>query len=139
MRVVLDANVVVAGVCWQGEGWLCFIRMARRHVFAYGTTVTLEETRETALRLIRERRPTHNAAARLSWYAERVRLVEPAPLGKPRSRDRLDDPYLAAALAAKAGAIVSYDHDLLDLGKPFGIPIVKPTGLLQMLRNQDTL
>jgi len=23
MRVVFDANVVVAGVCWQGEGWLC--------------------------------------------------------------------------------------------------------------------
>lgn len=137
MRVVFDANVVVAGVCWQGEGWLCLIRLARRHVFAYGTIVTLEETRETALRIIQERRPTHNAAARLSWYVETVRLVEPAPLGKPRSRDGQDDPYLAAALAAEAGAIVTYDRDLLDLGKPFGIPIVKPTGLLQMLGNQE--
>lgn len=133
MRVVFDANVVVAGVGWQGEAWLCLIRMARRHAFAYGTAETLEETRETALRIIQERRPGHNAAARLSWYMDKVRLVEPAPLGRQRSRDRKDDPYLAAALASKAAAIVSYDHDLLDLVKPFGIPIVRPARFLVML------
>lgn len=133
MRVVFDANVVVAGVCWQGEAWLCLIRMARRHAFAYGTAATLEETRETALRIIQERQPRHNAAVRLSWYMDKVRLIEPVPLGKPRSRDRQDDPYLGAALACKAAAIVSYDHDLLDLGKPFGIPIVRPARFLGML------
>lgn len=126
MRVVFDANVVVAGVCWQGEGWRCLIRMARRHVFAYGSVATMEETRETAVRVIQERQPAHQAAARLDWYLDRVRLVDPAPLGKPRSRDHRDDPYLAVALACKAQAIVSYDHDLLDLGKPFGISILRP-------------
>jgi len=133
MRVVFDANVVVAGVCWQGEGWLCLIKLARRHAFAYGTAATLEETRETALRVIREQPPKHDAAARLNWYLEKLRLVEPAPLGKPRSRDVTDDPYLAAALAAKAQAIVTYDRDLLALEKPFGIPIVRPSRFLQML------
>lgn len=133
MRVVFDANVVVAGVCWQGEGWLCLIKLARRLAFAYGTAASLEETRETASRIIRQQRPSHNAGARLSWYLEKVRLVEPAPLGKPRSRDRMDDPYLSAALAAQAKAIVTYDHDLLDLGKPFGISIVRPARFLQML------
>lgn len=136
MRVVLDANVVVAGVCWQGEGWLCLIRLARRHAFAYATPVTLEETRETAVRLIRERQPVHNAAARLEWYLDRVRLVEPAPLGKPRSRDRRDDPYLQAALAGKVDAIVTCDHDLLTLGKPFGIPIVRPSHFLAMFQSR---
>jgi uncharacterized protein len=133
MRVVFDANVVVAGVCWQGEGWLCLIRMARRHAFAYATAATLEETRETALRIIHQQQPRHNAATRLSWYMDRVRLVEPAPLEKPRSRDPADDLYLAAALACKAVAIVTYDHDLLDLGKPFGIAMVRPSRFLAML------
>jgi putative PIN family toxin of toxin-antitoxin system len=133
MRVVFDANVVVAGVCWQGEGWLCLIRMARRHVFAYGTTATLEETRETTLRVIKQQRPRHNAAARLTWYMDRVRLMEPAPLGKSRSRDRSDDCYLEAALACRAAVIVTYDHDLLDLEKPFGIEVVRPSRLLAML------
>jgi putative PIN family toxin of toxin-antitoxin system len=132
MRVVFDANVVVAGVCWQGEGWLCLIRMARRQAFAYGTVATLEETRETTVRVIRERQALHKAAARLDWYLDKVRRVEPLPLGKRRSRDERDDPYLAAALAAKAQVVVTYDHDLLDLGKPFGIAIVRPARFLAM-------
>ncbi|MBM3855311.1 MAG: putative toxin-antitoxin system toxin component, PIN family [Verrucomicrobia bacterium] len=133
MRVVFDANVVVAGVCWEGEGFLCLLKTARRHAFAYGTEATLEETRATAERIIRELKPKHNAAARLTWYLERVRRIEPAPLGKRRSRDPKDDPYLAAALAARAEVIVTYDRDLLALGKPFGIAIVRPGRFLQMV------
>lgn len=133
MRVVFDANVVVAGVCWQGEGWLCLVKLARRLAFAYGTVATLDETRETAVRLIHQQRPRHNAAGRLTWYLDKVRRVEAAPLGKHRSRDTKDDPYLAAALAAKAALIVTYDRDLLTLEKPFGIQIVRPGRFLQLV------
>ncbi|MDA1278223.1 MAG: putative toxin-antitoxin system toxin component, PIN family [Verrucomicrobia bacterium] len=132
MRAVFDANVIVAGICWQGEGWLCFKKMARRQVFPFGSIETVEETRETALRIIRKQNPPHNAAGRLTWYLEKVRIVDPAPLGKQRSRDAKDDPYLAAALASKAGYVVTYDKDLLDLGKPFGIKIIRPVALLRM-------
>lgn len=133
MRVVFDANVVVAGVCWQGEGWLCLLRMARRQVFAYGTEFTLAETRETTVRVIREQAPAHNATARLAWYLDRVRRVDPAPLGKQRSRDAHDDPYLAAALAAHAAVVVTYDRDLLVLEKPFGVRILRPAGFLRLV------
>ena len=132
MRAVFDANVVVAGVCWQGEGWLCLVKLARRQAFAYGTEATLDETRETALRVIQQQQPKHSAAARLSWYLDKVRRIEPDPLGKQRSRDATDDAYLSAALAAKAAVIVTYDRDLLALGKPFGVQIVRPGRFLQM-------
>jgi predicted nucleic acid-binding protein len=69
----------------------------------------------------------------LNWYYDRVKLVEPAPLGKQRSRDAKDDPYLACALAAGAKIIVSRDDDLLALGKPFGIQIITPRDLLMKL------
>ena len=133
MRAVFDANVVVAGICWQGEGWLCLVKLAQRRVFAYGTPATVEETRETAVRVIRQQNPKHNAAARLTWYLDKVRTVEPAPLGKQRSRDAKDDPYLAAAVAAKAQVIVTYDRDLLVLGRPFGIRILRPIEFLRRL------
>jgi putative PIN family toxin of toxin-antitoxin system len=133
VRVVFDANVVVAGICWQGEGWLCLVKLARRRAFAYGNSATLEETRETALRVIRQQQPKHDAAARLTWYLERVRIVDTVPLGKRRSRDAKDDAYVAAALAAKAPVIVTYDRDLLVLEKPFGIAIVRPSRFLQMI------
>jgi putative PIN family toxin of toxin-antitoxin system len=132
VNVVFDANVVVAGVCWHGEGWLCLIKLAQRRAFAYGTLLTIAETRETALRIIQQQRPLHNAAARLTWYLEKVRLVEPVPLGKQRSRDPRDDPYISAALGSQASVIVSYDNDLLALEKPFGVRVLRPAQFLKL-------
>jgi predicted nucleic acid-binding protein len=63
MRVVFDANVVAAGVCWHGEGRLCLVRMARHEAIAYVTETTLAETRETAARLIQKYKPPHNTAS----------------------------------------------------------------------------
>lgn len=133
MRVVLDASVIASGVCWDGEAYLCLVKMARRHTFAFGTEETLAETKEVAVRLIRQKRPKHNAAGRLTWYLSRVHRVTAAPLGKQRSRDPKDDPYLSAALAAEAKCLVTYDHDLLALGKPFGIDMIRPAEFLRRL------
>jgi putative PIN family toxin of toxin-antitoxin system len=134
MRVVLDANIVASGVCWQGEAYHCLARVARRQAFAYATEFILNEARETATRLIRELKHGNNAANILNWYLEAVRMVEPALLGKQRSRDAKDDPYLAAAIAARAEFIISYDKDLLDLQKPFGIEIIRPSQFLKLIR-----
>ena len=108
------------------------MRLAHRRAFAYGTIATIEETRRTAVEIINKQVPSHNAATRLAWYLDKVRIVEGAPLGKARSRDQKDDPYIAAALASCAQAIVTYDNDLLILGKPFGIEIVRPSRFLAM-------
>ena len=62
-----------------------------------------------------------------------VKIVAPAPLGKQRSRDAKDHPYLACALAASSRIIVSRDQDLLVRGKPFGIEIITPRDLLARL------
>jgi predicted nucleic acid-binding protein len=75
----------------------------------------------------------HSPYAILDWYYRIVKMVTPAPLGKQRSRDSKDDPYLACALAAKAKIIVSRDQDLLVLEKPFGIEIIDPRELLKRL------
>ena len=70
----------------------------------------------------------------LDWYLANARSVEPAPLGKQRSRDVNDDPILACALGAGAKIVAAYDTDLLDMGKPFGIEILKPAELLRRLK-----
>jgi putative PIN family toxin of toxin-antitoxin system len=134
MRVVFDNNVVASGVGWDGEAYFCLVELARCRAIAYGNETTVKEAKETCTRLIQELEFTHNAVTRLNWYLSVVRLVEPAPLGKQRSRDAKDDPYLAAALAARAGFIVSYDKDLLELKKPFGIEIVRPAQFLRLVK-----
>ena len=105
-----------------------------RQVWAFGTQETLEETRDICAQLIRQKTPKHNATGRLTWYLDKLQLVDPSPLGKQRSRDAKDDPYLAAALAAKAQVIVTFDKDLLDLGKPFGIAIISPAQFLKAIK-----
>jgi putative PIN family toxin of toxin-antitoxin system len=131
VRVVLDANVVFAGVGWRGEAHNCLVAMARRRIAVFATLEILEEVRAlVAVRGGKFKHPPHNL---LTWYYDRVKLVEPAPLGKQRSRDVKDDPYLACALAAGAKVIVSRDDDLLALQKPFGIQILMPRELLMKL------
>ncbi len=78
--------------------------------------------------------PACNSAGALAWLRLKARWVEPAPLGKRRSRDPKDDPFLACALAARAGFVVTRDDDLLALGKPFGIEMITPAQFLVWLR-----
>jgi len=64
----------------------------------------------------------------------KAKFLEPAPLGKQHSRDLDDDIFLACALASGAKTIISKDHDLLDLEKPFGIEIVRPSTFVARFR-----
>jgi uncharacterized protein len=131
MKVVFDAVVVFSGAGWRGEAYRCLLALAHRQVIAYATEQTLEELNN----LLKDRgdRAKHPPATTLSWYQDVVKRVEPAPLGKQRSRDPKDDPYLACALAAGAKIIVTRDEDLLVLGKPFGIQILRPRQFLALL------
>jgi uncharacterized protein len=131
VRVVLDANVVFAGVGWRGEAHGCLMAMARRRITVFATLEILEEIRGlVAARGTRFKHAPHNL---LAWYYNRVKLVDPSPLGKQRSRDAKDDPYLACALAAGAKFIVSRDDDLLTMKKPFGVEVITPRELLRRL------
>ncbi len=131
MKVVFDAGVVFAGAGWRGEVHHCLLAMAHRRVVAYATEETLQEL--SNLFADRGDRAKHPLATALSWYQDNVKRAEPAPLGKQRSRDVKDDPYLACALGAGAKIIVTRDSDLLVLGKPFGIQIMTARELLVRL------
>ncbi|MGO9479555.1 MAG: putative toxin-antitoxin system toxin component, PIN family [Limisphaerales bacterium] len=116
---------------WRGEAHNCLLAMAKRRITVFATLEILDEVR--ALVAERGGKFKHPASNLLTWYYDRVKLVEPAPLGKQRSRDVKDDPYLACALAAGSKIIVSRDDDLLALQKPFGIQILTPRELLTKL------
>ena len=131
MKVVFDAGVVFSGAGWRGEAYLCLAAMARRRVIAFATPETLAELRRVVDEIGFQTR--HAPFSILNGYYSTVKMVSPAPLGKRRSRDAKDDPYLACALAANAEVVVSRDQDLLVLEKPFGIGITTPRALLTRL------
>src|SRR5438874_13528381 len=102
MRVVFDAGVVLAGAGWQHEPHQCLVLAAKRIALPYATDGTLKELRRVARRMEAEGWfKRHDPWPILKWYFSFARLVEPAPLGKQRSRDVKDDPYLACAISAQ--------------------------------------
>jgi putative PIN family toxin of toxin-antitoxin system len=136
VNVVVDTNVVVSAALWPGsEDRRCFLLLARRGFRLAVTVPILEEYRSVTVRVGLRECPEVNAVPFLDWI-ERVSLqVEPAPLGKQRSRDVKDDPFLACALASDATFIVTKDKDLLALGKPFGVKMITPREFCRWMRS----
>ena len=131
---VYDCNVILSGIGWNGSARNCLKRVAQREVFLYVTEEILAEYESVIPETLAEEVPEVDPHPELVWLRSKARLVEPAPLGKRRSRDAEDDIYLAAALAASATFVVSYDKDLLALKKPFGIEIIRPAEFLRRLK-----
>ena len=130
---VFDCNVIVAGCGWRSEPHLCWLAVARRRVRAFATERLLAEFERVMKRLESEGVFRSSAWPLFNWFRSVCRLVEPAPLGKQRSRDASDDPCLGCGLAAKAEYIVTRDPDLLALEKPFGVEVLTPRALLSRL------
>ena len=134
IRAVFDCNVLLSGIGWHGSARNCLKLVARRRVFLFVTEAILAEYESVIPKTLAEELPAMDPQPKLAWVRAKSRLVDPAPLGKRRSRDPKDDIYLAGALAASVHYLVSYDHDLLDLEKPFGIEIIRPAELLRRIK-----
>lgn len=134
IRAVYDCNVILSGIGWNGSARNCLKLVAQRRVFLFVTDAILNEYESVIPETLAEELPEINPHPKLVWVRAKSRLVEPSPLGKRRSRDAKDDIYLASALAASAQYIVTYDNDLLDLEKPFGIETIRPAEFLRRLK-----
>jgi putative PIN family toxin of toxin-antitoxin system len=75
---------------------------------------------------------SEDAQALLDAVAARAEAIGPLPEYPPFTRDPKDDKFVACALAAGAGAIVTYDRDLLDLGEIAGVRAVTPGQFLDL-------
>lgn len=62
--------------------------------------------------------------------------MEPARLGRLRSRDPKGDPVLAAALADRARCLVVRDRRALALEKPFGVEVRTPAEFLHRIETE---
>jgi putative PIN family toxin of toxin-antitoxin system len=136
VTIVVDTNVVVSAAFWpKSEDRRCFVLLARRKCRLAVTEVILDEYRSLAVRIGSRECPDRDPAPFLDWIERVALLVEPSPLGKRRSRDVKDDPFLACALACRAEFIVTKDKDLLALKKPFGVDIVTPRDFYRKLES----
>jgi uncharacterized protein len=127
--VVVDTNVIVAALVAKGLCHEVVVRGLGSCTVVTSTALLVEL--EQSLRAKFTLGPA--AIAFLEQLRLRVRLIEPAPLASPVSRDADDDVVLATAVAAEATVIVTGDQDLLVIGRYNGIDIVSPRDFLSRL------
>lgn len=134
IRAVFDTSSVVSAIFWpRSTARRCWTLAARRKARPCVTAEIELEYRETCLELQAARFPERSPLPFLNWIHAKALHCVAAPLGKQRSRDASDDVFLACALAARAGYVVSSDRDLLALGEPFGVAIVTPAEFIKRI------
>ena len=74
---VIDTNVFVAAIFWQGSARECLVRFARRQFQACVTEVVLEEYAETAWDVKFEEHPPQNPQPWLNWISSKAVVLSP--------------------------------------------------------------
>jgi putative PIN family toxin of toxin-antitoxin system len=136
MRLVLDTNVVVSGLLWEGKPARLLDAAQTGEVEIFTSRALLAELTRI-LRRAKFARAIASSGVSLDdfvlGYAELATLVTPAPIPPTVLDDPDDDRVLACAIAGTAELIVSGDRDLLSLQTFRGIRIVTPAEAVQII------
>ncbi|MBM3887828.1 MAG: putative toxin-antitoxin system toxin component, PIN family [Verrucomicrobia bacterium] len=137
MKLVVDTNLLLSGTLWRGSparllnavlsapGTLC---LSAEIILEFGEVLG---RKEFAARLASQGTTVSDVMQR---YQRLGRRILPAQLSDvPSLRDPKDLKILAAAVGAKADAIVTGDNDLLVLKEFAGIPIIDAAEALKRL------
>jgi len=140
MRLVLDTNVVVAGLLWTGTPRRlldCAIDEAFTFYSSPALIDDLVHTLHYQKFVQRIGRFGTTPSALVAQYSALVTLVSPTQVPPVIERDVDDDQVIAAAVAAQAELIVSGDRKhLLPLGSHVGIAIVTPAEALRRIGSE---
>ena len=139
MRIVLDTNIVVAGLRSPNGASAALIEKALRREFVIVLSVALALEYEAACC-----EPQHRIASGLSEAQVRVvvtalcSVAEPAVpwfLWRPQLRDPADEMVLETAINGRADALVTFNRK--DYGQTplrFGIELLSPQDALRRVR-----
>jgi putative PIN family toxin of toxin-antitoxin system len=122
VRVVLDTNVIVAGIVAEG---LCR-EILEVHVPEHTVVLSQVLWDELLTTLRRKFGLTPDDLPILALYRQHAEWCKPSRLAETLCRDPDDDWVLATALEGRAEAIVSGDTDLLALESHEGIEVLSP-------------
>ena len=135
-RAVLDTNIVVSALLWQGLPGRFLDLAGEGELKLVTSAVLLKELASTLskAKLAKAIAATGlDAPTMLRLYGRIAQRVHALPLPRPVSRDGDDDAVLACAAAGRAEIIVTGDDDLLVLKHHGDCRILKPKDALRAL------
>jgi len=104
IAVVIDTGVIISAIGWRGPAHRCLALVARRQCRLVVSADIIAEYDSRVPAVLAQEAPQANAFGALAWIRAKALWVEPAPLGRQRSRDVKDERFIAAALSANAKA-----------------------------------
>jgi len=133
MKIVLDANVIVAAFATRGLCESILELCLHSHEL-----MLCEDLLDEILRNLKQKinLPEGIVEDIGKLLRENARIVNPIPLAADICRDPDDVKILGLAIAAHADCIVTGDKDLLILKKFQGIPILTPRSFSNILHNK---
>lgn len=136
LRLVLDTNVVVAGLLWNGPPRrLLVLAIDGKLVELYSSPVLLDELAHTlGYSKFAGRIASFGTsiAALVAQYTSLVNLIVPTIVPRVVAGDVDDDHVIAAAVTARAELIVTGDRKhLLPIGSHRGIAIVTARDVIE--------
>ena len=136
MHLVLDTNIVISGLLWNGPPRRLLNAAISGTIDIYTTAVLLTELGKAlaypkfARRIAANGDSIDRCVGRFMTFAY---LTAAATIEGTGSADPDDEHVIACALSAHADIIVSGDHDLLDLKHYQGIRIITAAEALRSL------
>ena len=134
MRIVLDTNVLLAGIATHGicEGLLtvCF----RDHTVVLSEHI-LSEVAEHYVGKFKATAAQANGV--VDTFRQHCDMVVPAPLPPAAFSDADDVPVLGTAVAGGADCLVTGDKGLLALNNFQGIAILSPRAFYDRIRSAE--
>ena len=134
MRAVLDTNVIMSAAFFGGVPLDVLNAWHSGEFELVVSEAVMSEYREIADRM-KEKFPTVDPEAWLSYIESRATMVSAAPLASQVCEDPDDDVFLACAVAANAKIVCSGDRHLLACDGWNDIEVLTPRMFYNLLQN----
>ena len=126
MRIVLDTNVFISGIFWEGNFCSQIIDKWKRGKFQLVSSPKLVEELVETLRSFKISMPEELIEEWKNLIIENSIMVDPLVAIKTVNDDPEDDKLVETAVYGEADFIVSQDKHLLELKEYNRIKILKP-------------
>jgi len=134
MRAILDTNVFVSGIFWEGN--FCSQLIEKWKIKKFGLVSSMEIIDEL-IKTLKDFKIQMSDSMIENW---RNLIIENSIIVKPTIKldivkdDPDDNKFLEAGVTGKANFIISQDRHLLKLGEYQGIKIISPKEALLILK-----
>ena len=133
MKVVLDTNVFISGIFWEGNFCSQIISKWRNGYFELVSSKEIIEELIETLKNFKIAMSEYIIHEWVNLLVENATIVESAERLKVIREDPSDNKFLEAAVAGNAELIISQDKHLLNQKEYQNIKIIKPEEALRII------